>query len=50
MPARYFIAILQGIFLKGTGMTILWTQFLFLLIYAGVVLALAIRKLRPKLV
>jgi ABC-2 type transport system permease protein len=50
VPARYFIAILQGIFLKGTGMTILWTQFLFLLIYAGVVLALAIRKLRPKLV
>jgi len=35
---------------EGTGMTILWTQFLFLLIYAGVVLALAIRKLRPKLV
>ena len=50
VPARYFITILQGIFLKGTGMTILWTQFLFLLIYAGVVLALAIRKLRPKLV
>src|SRR5271157_3988474 len=49
VPARYFIAILQGIFLKGTGMTILWTQFLFLLIYAAGVLTLAIRKLRPKL-
>jgi len=50
VPARYFITILQGIFLKGTGMHLLWTQFLFLFIYATGVLALAIRKLRQKLV
>ena len=50
VPARYFIAILQGIFLKGVGLSLLWTPFIFLFIYAASVLTLAIRKLRPKLV
>jgi len=50
VPARYFIVILQGIFLKGVGMSVLGAQFLFLFVYANGVLALAMKKLRPKLV
>ncbi len=48
VPARYFVTILQGIFLKGTGLKVLWAPLLFLLIYAGIVFGVASRKLRQK--
>jgi ABC-2 type transport system permease protein len=48
-PARYFVAILQGVFLKGIGFGLLWTNFLFLLIYAVVVFVIANKELRPKI-
>jgi ABC-2 type transport system permease protein len=50
VPARYFVAILKGIFLKGVGMTVLWPQFVFLLAYAAIVFTVAVRKMRPKIV
>ncbi len=49
VPARYMVTILQGVFLKGTGMTVLWTEFAFLVLYAAVIFALATRKLNQKL-
>lgn len=49
IPARYFVTILKGIFLKGVGLDILWIPLLFLLIYAFVVFTLATRKLTAKL-
>lgn len=49
VPARYFVAILQGVFLKGVGLSILWTQVLFLAVYAGIVFLLAVRKMRQKM-
>lgn len=48
-PARYFVTILKGIFLKGVGVPVLWVEVLFLLIYAVVVFLLATRALRRKL-
>jgi ABC-2 type transport system permease protein len=48
-PARYFVAILQGVFLKGIGLPLLWTNLVFLLVYAVVVFAIANKKLRPKI-
>jgi ABC-2 type transport system permease protein len=50
VPARYFIVILKGIFLKGIGFEILWPQLLFLALYATVVFLVASRKLNQKLV
>jgi ABC-2 type transport system permease protein len=50
ISTRYFVTILKGVFLKGTGIETLWPQLLFLLAYAVVVFALATRKLREKLV
>ncbi len=38
VPARYFIAILRGIFLKGVGMITLWHEFLFLFIFGATLL------------
>ncbi len=49
VPARYFITILKGIFLKGIGFEILWAEVLFLLIYAALVFVGATRKLRQKI-
>jgi ABC-2 type transport system permease protein len=49
IPARYYITITKGVFLKGVGFDILWPQILFLLIYATFVFVFATRKLRQKL-
>jgi len=48
-PARYFVTILKGIFLKGVGMQVLWDEVAFLVVFAGIVFFLATRKLRQKL-
>ena len=49
VPAKYFIVILKGIFLKSVGVRILWLEILFLIVYAGGVFLLATRKLRAKI-
>ena len=49
VPARYFVAALQGIFLKGVGLEALWPEMLFLAAYAALVFLLAVRKMKPKI-
>jgi ABC-2 type transport system permease protein len=49
VPARYFIKILKGIFLKRVGTGILWVEITLLLVYACVVFVIATRKLKQKL-
>ncbi len=49
VPARYFIAILRGIYLKGIGLEILWLDALFLAIYALLMIVLANRSFSFKL-
>jgi len=49
VPARYFIAILRGIYLKGIGLEILWIDGLMLGVYTLVMITLAHRKLKFKL-
>jgi ABC-2 type transport system permease protein len=48
-PARYFVTILKGVFLKGVGLEVLWTEVALLAAYATLVFLLATRKLRQKL-
>lgn len=48
-PSRYFITILRGIFLKGVGMEILWSEAAFLAAFALIVFFAATRRLKPKL-
>ena len=48
VPARYFVVILKGIFLKGVGVEALLPEILLLLAYAGVVFLLTMRKMRQK--
>ena len=48
VPARYFINIVKGIFLKGIGLEILWFDFLLLLAYGCAMFYLATKKVRQK--
>jgi ABC-2 type transport system permease protein len=48
VPARYFVSILKGVFLKGVGPEVLWGETAFLFGYAAVVFLLATRTLRQK--
>ncbi|MBI3210282.1 MAG: ABC transporter permease [Candidatus Solibacter usitatus] len=49
IPARYFVAMMKGIFQKGVGLEILWAELAFLLLYATVVFFFLTRKLRMKI-
>ncbi len=49
IPARHFLVIVRGIFLKGNGLAQLWPQVLLLAGIAALTLGLASRKFRKKL-
>lgn len=49
VPARYFISLLRGIFLKGIGLEILGLNTLLLTVYAAIMVILCHRKMRLKL-
>ncbi|MDD5282134.1 MAG: ABC transporter permease [Candidatus Omnitrophica bacterium] len=48
IPARYYIIILRGLFLKGNGIDEMWDDALFLLLFAFSMFGLAIIKFRKK--
>jgi len=48
-PARYFVTILKGIFLKGIGLRMLWVEAAFLAFFALIVTAAANRKFQKRL-
>ncbi|MGA3018771.1 MAG: ABC transporter permease [Bryobacteraceae bacterium] len=47
-PARYFVTIVKGVFLKGIGFRLLWAQLGFLLLYGLLIFRLAVRKMNQK--
>ncbi len=49
VPARYFIALLRGIYLKGIGLEIMWVNALLLTIYAVAMIVAANKRLKLKL-
>jgi len=49
IPARYFVTVTRGIFLKGVGADVLWPQALLMLLYAVLGLTLATRAFRKEL-
>jgi ABC-2 type transport system permease protein len=48
-PLRYFLTIVRGIVLKGTGVVELWPEILALVIYGTVVMGLAASRFRKRL-
>ena len=49
VPARYFVAILKGIFMKGNGLALLWQETLLLMVYALVVFIAANKRFRKRI-
>ena len=49
VPARYFIVLLRGIFLKGVGPEVLAVELGFLTLYALIVFLIASKKARQKI-
>lgn len=49
VPARYFVSLVKGIFLRGVGWEILWTDAVFLAAFALLVIGVSVRKTRKTL-
>jgi ABC-2 type transport system permease protein len=50
IPARYFITILRGIYLKGVGISDLWFESLCLILFAWIATGAAIKKFKKKII
>jgi ABC-2 type transport system permease protein len=48
IPARYYVIVLRGLFLKGNGIKDMWDEALFLFLFAGVMFFFSIRKFKKK--
>jgi drug efflux transport system permease protein len=48
-PVRYFMEIVRGLFLKGSGVSVLWPQMLALAIFGMVILTLSSLRFRKRL-
>jgi len=48
IPARYYITILRQQFLKGSGMQAIWDETLFLVLFAVLMLGMAVKKFKKK--
>ncbi len=49
IPLRYYFVIVRGLFLKGVGINILWTQALALLIFGSVILSMSVIRFQKRL-
>jgi ABC-2 type transport system permease protein len=49
IPARYFLVVIRGIFLKGVGLSVLWQELLFLSAFAIFMLVASSAKFKKRL-
>ncbi len=49
VPARYFLHIVRGLFLKGSGLDILWPEFLAMLVFALIFVVVSVLKFKKRL-
>lgn len=49
IPARYFVNITRGLFLKGVGLDVLWPDVLAMVVYATLMIALATSRFKRSL-
>jgi ABC-2 type transport system permease protein len=49
VPARYLIYYMKGITMKGIGFTLMWSQVLFLFLFALIVVVISLKKISFKL-
>jgi len=46
--AKFFLVICRGIVLKGTGLEALWVQFVWMILFAFLLLAVSIRRMSTR--
>jgi len=49
IPLTYFLVVVRGVFLKGTGLSVMWSQILILAIFAVLVFTLSVIRFHKKL-
>ena len=49
VPARYFLVILRGVFLKGTGLATLWPQAAALVAFAVFMVVAGTKRFKPRI-
>ena len=49
VPARYFVSLLRGIYLKGVGLEVLWGEAILLSVFGLVMVTLAIARFKKRL-
>jgi len=49
VPARYFLEIIRGIYLKGTGLSTFWPQVLVLAAFAVLMLTISTLRFKKRL-
>ena len=49
VPARYYMAILRNVFLKGTSVMLMWRDFLWLALFAATLALVATRVFKKSL-
>jgi ABC-2 type transport system permease protein len=49
VPARYFVELVKGIFLRGSGLETLWLDAIFLLVFSTVATTAAVLRFRKRL-
>ncbi|MBL0209972.1 MAG: ABC transporter permease [Holophagaceae bacterium] len=50
VPARYFVTILRGLYLKGMGLSELWLECLLMVVFGAAMLGLAVTSFKKRLV
>ena len=50
IPSRYFVAILKNVYLKGAGLEIIWAEAVFLFFFGVIMVFIANKKLKKRLV
>jgi ABC-2 type transport system permease protein len=48
-PLRYYMEIVRGVFLKGSGMDVLWPQTAALLVFGLIILSLSVLRFKKRL-
>jgi ABC-2 type transport system permease protein len=47
---KFFLVVVRGVMLKGVGLSAVWPQFVYMLIFAVVTLGISVRRMQKRLI
>ncbi len=45
---KFFLVVVRGVMLKGVGLNAVWEQFVYMIVFAGVMLGVSVRRMRKR--